>query len=71
MGEPIVVKKPKGITSDLKVTGQWGVALRQVMNRTGVLGSNQKICLPSTFHACSGALDLKKTLRTLMMKPQK
>ncbi len=27
-GEPVVVKKPKGITSDLKVTGQWGVVVR-------------------------------------------
>jgi hypothetical protein len=27
-GEPVVVKKPKGIASDLKVTGQWGVVVR-------------------------------------------
>jgi len=26
-GEPIVVKKPKGISSDLKVTGQWAVVV--------------------------------------------
>ena len=36
-GEPVVVKKPKGIASDLKVTGQWGVVVRQIMNRAGVL----------------------------------
>jgi len=36
-GEPVVVKKPKGITSDLNVTGQWGVVVRRVMNGTGVL----------------------------------
>jgi len=36
-GEPIVVKKPKGISSDLKVTGQWAVVVRRIMNGTGVL----------------------------------
>jgi hypothetical protein len=36
-GEPIIVKKPKGVTSDLKVTGEWGVVVRRIMNGTGVL----------------------------------
>lgn len=36
-GEPIVVKKPKGIASDLTVTGQWAVVVRRIMNGTGVL----------------------------------
>jgi hypothetical protein len=27
-GEPVVVKKPKGISSDLQVTGQWGVVVQ-------------------------------------------
>jgi hypothetical protein len=26
-GEPILVKKPKGIASDLQVTGQWAVVV--------------------------------------------
>jgi hypothetical protein len=36
-GEPIIVKKPKGVTSDLRVTGKWGVVVRRIMNGTGVL----------------------------------
>jgi hypothetical protein len=36
-GEPIIVKKPKGISSDLAVTGQWAVVVRRIMNGTGVL----------------------------------
>jgi hypothetical protein len=36
-GEPIVVKKPKEVSSDLKVTGQWGIVVRRIMNGTGVL----------------------------------
>lgn len=36
-GEPIVIKKPKGISSDLAVTGQWAVIIRRIMNGTGVL----------------------------------
>ena len=36
-GEPVIVKKPKGIASDLKVTGQWAVVVRRIMNGTGVL----------------------------------
>jgi len=31
-GEPAIVKKPKGIASDLHATGQWGVIVRRVMN---------------------------------------
>ncbi len=30
-------KKPRGVTSDLKVTRQWGVVVRQLMDATGVL----------------------------------
>lgn len=30
-------KKPKGIASDLNVTGQWAVVVRSMMNGTGVL----------------------------------
>ncbi len=36
-GETIVVKKPKVLSSDLRVTGQWAVVVRRVMNVTGVL----------------------------------
>jgi hypothetical protein len=36
-GEPVVVKKPKEAVSDLKVTEQWGVVVRHMMNGTGVL----------------------------------
>ena len=36
-GELIVVKKPKGISSDLSVTGQWAVVVRRMMNHMGVL----------------------------------
>jgi len=36
-GEPVVVNKPKGITSDLNITGHWGVVVWWVMNGTGVL----------------------------------
>ena len=36
-GEPVIVKKPKGITSDLTVTGEWAVVVRRLMNGTGVL----------------------------------
>ena len=36
-GEPVIVKKPKGIASDLHATGQWGVVVRRVMNGTGVI----------------------------------
>ena len=36
-GKPVIVKKPKGIASDLHATGQWGVVVRRVMNGTGVI----------------------------------
>lgn len=36
-GELVVVKKPKGISSDLGVTGQWAVVTRRMMNGTGVI----------------------------------
>ena len=36
-GEPVIVKKPKGIASDLKVTGEWAIVVRRIMNGTGVL----------------------------------
>jgi hypothetical protein len=36
-GEPVVVKKPKGISSDVTVTGQWGVVVQRIMNGTGAL----------------------------------
>ncbi len=36
-GEPVVVKKPKGVSSDLNVTGQWGVVARHIINGTGIL----------------------------------
>ncbi len=32
-----MVKKPKGVSSDLSVTGQWEVVVRRIMNGTGVL----------------------------------
>jgi hypothetical protein len=36
-GEPIIVKKPKGIAADLKVVGEWAIIVRRIMNGTGVL----------------------------------
>ena len=36
-GEPIIVKKPKGIALDLTVTGQWAVVVRCIMNGSVVL----------------------------------
>jgi hypothetical protein len=36
-GEPTIVKKPKGIASDLKVTAEWAVVVHQIMNGSGVL----------------------------------
>jgi hypothetical protein len=32
-----VVKKPKGLSSDLSMTGQWAVVVRRIINGTGVL----------------------------------
>ena len=36
-GEPIIVKKPKGIALDLTVTGQWAVVVSRIMNGSGAL----------------------------------
>ena len=36
-GELVIVKKPKGISSDLKVTGEWAMIVRRFMNHSGVL----------------------------------
>jgi hypothetical protein len=36
-GEPVIVERPRGISSDLTVTGQWAVIVRRIMNGTGVL----------------------------------
>jgi hypothetical protein len=36
-GEPVIVERPRGIASDLTVTGQWAVVVRRIMNGTGVL----------------------------------
>ncbi len=36
-GEPVVVKKPKGILSNLGTTGQWAMVVRRIMNGTGVI----------------------------------
>ena len=36
-GEPIITKKPRGIASDLTVTGEWAVVVRRIMNGSGVL----------------------------------
>ena len=36
-GELIIVKKPKGISSDLRATGEWAMVVRRSMNRTGVI----------------------------------
>ena len=36
-GEPVIVKKPKGISADLKVVGEWAIIVRRIMNGTGVL----------------------------------
>lgn len=36
-GELVIVKKPKGVSSDLRVTGEWAVVVRRLMNKTGVI----------------------------------
>jgi hypothetical protein len=36
-GEIVVVKRPKGLSSDLKTTGQWAVVMRRQMDGSGVL----------------------------------
>ena len=36
-GELVIVKKPKGISSDLGITGEWAMVVRRLMNHTGVL----------------------------------
>ena len=36
-GETIIVKKPRGIASNLNVVGEWAVVVRRIMNGTGVL----------------------------------
>ncbi len=33
----MIVKKPKGISSDLRVTGEWAMVVRRFMNKSGVL----------------------------------
>ena len=35
-GEPVIVEKPKGISSDLGVTGQWAVIVRRMFDGSGV-----------------------------------
>ena len=51
-GELVIVKEPKGISSDLKVTGEWAMVVRRFMNKTGVLkvflvGSRKYTYLPN------------------------
>ena len=36
-GELVIVKKPKGIASDLRATGEWAMVVRRMMNGTGVI----------------------------------
>ena len=36
-GDLVIVKKPKGIASDLGVTGERAMVVRRSMNKTGVL----------------------------------
>ena len=36
-GKPIIAKKPKGVSSDLLVTGQWVIPVRRSFNGSGVL----------------------------------
>ena len=36
-GDLVIVKKPKGISSDLGVTGEWAMIVRRSMNKTGDL----------------------------------
>ena len=33
-GELVIVKRPKGISSDLKVTGEWAMVVRRLMMKT-------------------------------------
>ena len=36
-GELVFVKKLKGISNDLRVTGEWAMIVRRFMNKTGVI----------------------------------
>jgi len=36
-GEPVIVKKPKGISANLRPVGEWGIVARRVMDSTGVI----------------------------------
>ena len=36
-GELMIVKKPKGVSSDFNVTGEWAIVVHRFMNKTGVL----------------------------------
>ena len=36
-GELVILKNPKGISSDLKVIGDWAMVVRRFKNKTGVL----------------------------------
>ena len=36
-GELVIVKTPKGISSDLRVTGEWAMVVRRFMNHTEVI----------------------------------
>ena len=35
-GDVLIVKKPKGISSDLGVNGEWAMVVRRSMNKTRV-----------------------------------
>jgi hypothetical protein len=53
-GQPVVVKKSKGVISELKVTGQWGMVVRCVINGSGVLKVYlvQTRNMPTAYNLC-------------------
>ena len=36
-GEPVIVKRPKRVSADLRYAGEWAIVIRPIMNGTGVV----------------------------------
>ena len=53
LGDLIIVKKPKGISSDLGVTGEWAMVVQRSMDKDrspeGLSDLDEEICLPFGF----------------------
>ena len=58
-GDLILVKKPKGISSDLGVTGEWAMVVQRSMDKDrspeGLSDLDEEICLPFTLQESEGA----------------